>query len=414
MKLANIFSSLIVAGSLISTAVTAQNSSSPYSMFGLGSFNQSGDIRSAGMGGAGIALASSYGPNTTNPASLSYLDSMLFYINIQAKGNFANYATSSKTQSTFDSNFDQISFGFKAARWWGTSFGVSAISQSNYSIWSEKYILGSLNKYDVLYEGDGGLSKAYWSNSWKVLKGLSAGLNLSIVWGNLTSTETSTFTYLGGESISNIKTYHLNNFVWDAGLHYQFKMKENNVSLGATYQPKTALLTDFSQEITGNSTYYTSDNSASDYELPETFGAGLGVNVLKKSLTFAADFRLERWSKASNPIKYAQLNDAYRVAAGVEYQPQKNMYRSIFNRMMYRAGAFMGDTYLTINGQTIFQQGFSAGLGIPLRQRRNYINLSYQYSISGTKKAGLIEETNHAFKIGLSLSENWFFKSTFE
>lgn len=405
---------LLAAITLRQHNLQAQNSSSPYSMFGLGSFDQAGDIKSAGMGGVGIALPSSHGPNSTNPASLTGLDSMLFYIDIQTKGNFANYSTSFKKQRTFDSNFDQISFALKAAKWWGTSFGISSLSQSNYSIWSEKYILGTQTKYDVLYEGEGGLSKAFWGNSWNIAKGLSAGLNISVVWGNLTSNETSTFTYLNGESISNIKTYHLNNFVWDAGLQYQFKLNDNQVSLGAVYQPKTTLLTDFSQEISGNSTYYTTDNSATNYQLPETFGAGIGLLTLKNSLSVAADFNLERWSQASNPIKYAQLNDAYRVSAGIEYVPQKNSYVSLVNRIMYRAGAFMGDTYLSINGQTIKQKGFSAGIGVPLRQRRNYINISYQYSISGTKTAGLIQETNHAFKLGLSLSENWFFKSTFD
>lgn len=404
--------SSVMAIGLLGNMASAQSTTSPYSMYGLGNFAPKGDIRASAMGGAGMALTPVSGLGNLNPASSAYLDSMLFFIDFQTKGNSTSYSTKSQTERAFDSSFDNLSFGFKAARWWGTGFGLASMSQTNYEISAQKFLLGEQSKYDVLYEGNGGLSKVYWTNGFR-FKNLSLGVNANYVWGNLESKETSTFSLINGETMVNTKTYHLNNLVWDLGLQYHLKLGKNKLSIGATYQPKTTLLTSFTREITGNYTYYTDDRAATDYQLPESFGGGLGL-TFGKALTFAADFKLEKWSEAANPVKYASLNDATSLQAGVEYTPQSNQYRNVFNRMMYRAGVYMGDTYLTLQGNTIAQRGFSVGVGIPLHQRRNFINISYQYGITGTQSSGLIKETCQTIKLGLSLSENWFFKSTFD
>lgn len=90
------------------------------------------------------------------------------------------------------------------------------------------------------------------------------------------------------------------------------------------------------------------------------------------------------------------------------------MYASLFNRMKYRAGFSAGDTYLTIADKNIKQIGFSAGLGIPLKQFRNYVNISYQYNHIGSSTGNMIEENQHTIKLGILLCETWFFKSKFE
>jgi hypothetical protein len=404
---------LVIALPIAVVTAFAQSNSSPYSMFGLGSFNSKGDVRSYGMGGAGMALPSDDGLGNLNVASLSGLDSLLFYIDLQTKATLTNYNTSNGSEQVFDSNFDNLSFAFKAGSWWGVGFGLSSLSQTDYNIMEESYIQGTVSKYNIQFEGQGGLSKVYWSNAWRLAKGLSVGLDAAYIWGNLITTKTSTFTQINGETLQNETTYYLHNMIWDAGLQYHFSLNKSKISIGATYQPKTTLLAKYKQTITGDAVYYTDEDDLTNYQLPETIGAGVGLNI-NKSITFAADFNFERWSQASNPIKYASLNDAYSIKAGIEFAPQKNAYQSLFNRMHYRLGANMGDTYLNVNGKTISYGGISAGLGIPLHQRRNFINIAYQYNQVGTQSAGLIKETNHTIKLGLSLSENWFFKSSFE
>lgn len=405
--------SLLVGALMPCVGAAAQSSGSPYSMFGLGNFNAKGDVRSYGMGGAGMALASENSLGNLNVASLTGLDSMLFFIDLQAKANYTQYSTSQMSESNTDSNFENISFGFKVAPYWGLTFGISSLSNTDYNIRYSNYILGTLSTYDILFQGKGGLSKIYWGNGWRLAKGLSVGLNLSYVWGSLSTYKTSTFSTINGESIENQTTYYLKNLVWDAGIQYQHQWNNNSVSIGVTYQPKTSLLANYKQSIVGNSTYFTDEGDVENYELPETIGGGIGFNI-NKSITFAADYTLERWSNASNPIRYAGTNDAYSIKTGIEYAPQKNVYNSIFNRMHYRVGANMGDTYLKVNGTTISYKSISAGLGIPLRQKRNYINIGYQYTDVGTESAGLIKEASHTIKLGLSLSENWFFKSKFD
>jgi hypothetical protein len=186
----------LLVGALMPLGIAAQSSGSPYSMFGLGNFNAKGDVRSYGMGGAGMALASENSLGNLNVASLSGLDSMLFFIDLQTKANYTRYSTSQMSESNTDLNFENISFGFKVAPYWGLTFGISSLSNTDYNIQYSNYILGTLSTYDILFQGKGGLSKIYWGNGWRLAKGLSVGLNLSYVWGSLSTYKTSTFSKL--------------------------------------------------------------------------------------------------------------------------------------------------------------------------------------------------------------------------
>lgn len=403
---------LLVIGSISGQ----HNTSSPYSMFGVGNINPSGDIQTSGMGNAGIALPSTSNLNSTNVASFASLDSLTFYMNFQTQSQLTNYSSGTKSQHSFDSNFDQFSFGFRGANWWGCSFGLNAYSSIGYNINTQKYIIGTSQQYDVLYKGSGGISRIYMANAFRLTKGLSVGINVSYLWGNLSATEVSTFDYINGETINNEKKYTLGNVMLESGLQYAFKInKKQTFYTGATFSPQTRLKTNYQQQITNSSgtAYVDETASAIDYELPMRIGGGIGYSN-GKALTLAFDYKFENWSNVDNPINYATLNDSHLFSLGAEYTPQKNTYLSIFNRIKYRAGVFAGDTYLSVSGSNLKETGFSAGLGIPLKQKRNMINISYQYRHLGTSKANLIEESHHTFKLGLILPETWFFKSKFD
>jgi hypothetical protein len=407
---------LMALNLLFIDSITGQhNTSSPYSMFGVGNINPAGDIRTSGMGNAGIALPSTSGLNSTNAASFASLDSLTFYMNFQSQSDLTSYTSGSTNQRSFDSNFDQFSFAFKGTRRWGCSLGLNAFSNIGYNIKTQKDLLGTGSEYDAYYKGSGGLTRIYVTNAIRVFKGLSLGANLAYVWGNLTATETSTFDAINGATINNEKKYTLNNVMFETGFQYALQRKKHSFYTGATFSPKVNLFTQYQQVISNNNgtSYVDKTESATDYQLPIRIGGGIGYGY-GQALTLALDYKYENWADVENPINYATLNDSHLINFGVEFTPQNNSYRTIFNRIKYRAGAFGGDTYLTVSGKKLRETGFSAGMGIPLKQRKNFLNISYQYRHLGTSKANLIEESHHTIKLGLLLSETWFFKSKFD
>jgi hypothetical protein len=394
-------------------AKAQNNTNSPYSMFGLGLVNSSGDSRSFGMGGTGIAMPSQEGMNTLNPASLGSLDSLAFYINFQLKSDYSTISSSNQTASSFNTNFENMSFGFKANKWWGVGFGLTSFSNIGYSIITNEYLFGTDQKYNMLYEGAGGISDVYLTNSFRLTKNFSAGVDASFLWGSIISKETADYSNLNGTKITNTRTYHLNNIHLKYGLQYHGLISSTAIFAGATYSRRTNLYTTYDQTIVYNKyELYNKMEPTNDYLVPNKLGVGLGL-AFKKSWTVAADYQFDNWDGLSRPYQNAKTKDAQKFSAGIEYAPYKNQFSSIFNRMKYRAGAFMNDTYLSINNYDLQEKGFSVGVSIPMRQLHNSISVSYQYKVIGTTSNGLLKETHNTIKIGFIWCEDWFSKSKF-
>lgn len=395
--------------------VKSQNStSSPYSVYGFGVLESTTNTINSGMGGSGVALPSNGYLNYQNPASLSALDSLTFYFNIQAKGIINHYSMSGKAQSNFDSNIDAFSFGFRVARFWGMSFGLYPFSSVGYTIEQENDILGSSLTYPVILEGSGGLSRISLSNGFRLTKNFSVGLDASFIWGSTDIVETADYSALGQNNIINTRKWYFNNLLLKYGLQYQSKQKHGALFAGISWQPETNIYATFNQTIEDESTtsYYENDASADDVILPNMYSAGFAISK-DKGWTFSADYSFAKWSVLND---YSTLkgtfSDSYTVNTGIAYSHPKNKSKFI-NQIQWRAGAFYSDGYLKVKEQKIDEKGITAGLSLPLSRNGNILHISYAYSLKGTSKSSLVREQYHTIKIGFSMTERWFSKSMF-
>ena len=396
-------------------SVTSQNStSSPYSVYGFGVLESTTNTINSGMGGSGVALPSQGYLNYQNPASLSALDSLSFYFNIQAKGIINTYSMSAKEQTNFDSNIDAFSFGFRVAPFWGMSFGLYPFSSVGYSIEQENDILGSSMTYPIILEGSGGLSRISLSNGIRLSKNLSIGLDASFIWGSTDLTETADYSSLGQSNIINTRKWYFNNLFLKYGLQYQGRLKHGTLYAGASWQPETNIYATFNQTIENESetTYYEEDASADDVVLPNIYSFGL-ARTWDKGWTVSADYSFSQWSILN---QYSTLkgsfSDSYTVNAGFAYSHPKNKSKFI-NQIQWRAGMFYSDGYLKVKGQQIDEKGVTAGLSLPINRTGNILHLSYAYSLKGTSQSGLIREQYHTIKLGFSMTERWFSKNKF-
>ncbi len=391
------------------------NTSSPYSMFGLGVLESAGNAVTAGSGNAGIAMPSNGYLNSLNPASYSALDSLSFYFNLQARGTSNRFSTSTQSQTRFDSNFDAVAMGFKIKPYWGFSMGLYPFSSVGYEITENKDILGYGQKYPVWHTGEGGLSKFAMGNSFRLFKGFSVGLNLSFLWGSMDVIETSSYASLGGETIVNTKKWYYNNFFLEYGVRYQHPLKNGNFYAGLVFNPESNVYATFNQTIesTNGSTFYYEDESADDVFIPQTLGLGLGRDW-EKGFSLSADFRYSNWSSLDDSKTLrGDLVDNHTYRMGLAYSPSRNKHQ-FFNSMSYRGGLFYSDGYLEIRGKRVEERGFTLGFSIPSRALDRTINIAWEYKISGTESNGLIQENYHNFKIGFSGIERWFGKPKFK
>ncbi len=406
-----------LALSLILCTLEAQNNtSSPYSVFGVGQMAQRGDVITNSMGHAGVALRSSSWLNTLNPASYSALDSTSFYFNMQVEGYSSDIQSDSQSGNSVNGNISALSMGFKASRNWGIGIGYMPYSNVGYSIEDKKYLLGTVTTYPVLYEGSGGLSQIFWANSFRLFKGFSLGANLSYLWGNLKVTESSTFPSLTTDAIFNQRTYYMHNFYFEYGFQYGFNIKNHKIDVGAVANFRTRLTSEYEQKVFNDytSNIFSEESNTKDFTVPMSYNAGVSWEI-PNGLLFAADYGYQDWSSIDNPKSESVVYlGNHRVSFGVEYGAAKMTYKSYLRRMKYRAGVFYNSGYIEIKSNRLDEKGFTAGLSFPLGNRGNLLNVGYEYFLNGTQSNRLLEEKRHTIRIGLTINEMWFMKRQFD
>ena len=405
---------ILFAGLNYITSIAQNNTTSPYSMYGIGNIEYKGDVINMGMGHTGLALPSKGYINTVNPATLSQLDSLSMLFNLQGKFTFSTFSTSSSEQHNFNSNINAISMAFKVNSRWGMALSLAPYSNVGYDIESSKYIIGTTQTYPVNYTGEGGITEISWANGIEVFKHFSVGLKASLLWGSIESIETSEYASLSGTTINNSHLYHVNNFNLEYGFMYTLPIRQNTLSIGGNYVAETNLNTWAEHEIytDAGSVYYSERENSDNLFLPSTYGIGLAYNIKDKWL-LAADYHHGDWANIDLVNTKDDTKDTQHYNAGIEFTPQKNVYKTIFNRMKYRVGAFYSDNYLVINGVNLSEKGLTAGVTIPLKQS-SLLNFGYEYKMGGSTKNGLIAENFHSVKLGITFNEPWFKKSLFK
>lgn len=403
-------------GFAVLTLQAQNNTSSPYSVFGIGQVPLRGDAVQAGMGYAGVGWASASGINTLNPASYTQLDSLAFYFNLQIKG-YQSLMENSRQQSTAtNGNIDAVSMAFKVARNWGMGFGYLPYSQVGYSIQGSKYLIGTNEKYPVLYEGNGGLNQVYLTNAVRLWKGLSVGVNLSLLWGKLNRTETSTYPQVAGETIYNEKNYYLNHLLVEYGVQYIHNSGANQWGIGGVIHAETQLFGTYNQRIYNDvsSDLYNQDQSASGFSVPLSWSVGASWRH-HSGWGVVADYGMSRWSAVDNPkSEQVRFSDSYRAGMGAEYTVPRNTDRRYLARLKYRVGMYRQQSYWNINGKKVVEHGLTAGISFPLNRWGNLLNVSYAYGTMGGVESNMWKETTHTVRLGMTIKEMWFVKQQFE
>ncbi len=398
----------------------SNSTESPYSRFGIGDLSQKTAGVSRGMGNVGIALRSDRFINPKNPASYAAVDSQTFIFDFSASAGTSWFVEGSNKDARLLGNFEYATMLFPVAPWMAVSAGIMPFSTVGYRFGSSQEIEGATNKqYTTLYQGSGNISEVYLGVSFDPIKNLSFGVNGSYLFGTLVNRRLVDFNSTTANNLTNIGALSLHGFKLDAGMQYAVSFaKEHSLTFGVTYSPSLPLASRLvSQKLLSSSTSATPQQadtitSNNSYHTPNAFGLGLAYQWNNK-LLLAADVQYNMWQKALTGQPHYQARDQWQIGLGATYTPSE-VARSIWQRMEYRFGLSAENSYITLPSNLAYKGymkgGVSFGLGIPMVDRRSWVDLTFDYNHLFPQETSWVHENYFRITLGLRFNEAWFRK----
>ena len=404
---------------MLPAVLYSQNSTnSPYTRYGYGKLADQTFGAQRGMGGIGFGLRNSQMINPLNPASYSNVDSMTFMLDFGAMVQRAWYEDNlnlSKAKKT-NGNLEYLAMQFPLSKNMGMGVGIEPVSYVGYSYGDTV----RLNEVDGLaqysYRGSGGLNKIYTNLSYNLFHRFSVGVNVGYLFGDLVNSGIFSNSVSGSFNVSRTDTLRASGLVYEAGAQYYYPLEKNkNIVIGAVFSPKIKINSNVHKGVisynSNSNTVENSDNYVSRdsiFELPETYGIGLTFNN-KNKFTVGADLKYQKWASAKFYNQTDTLSNQLKINLGGEYIPNYQS-NNFFKRTRYRAGAYYTDSYINVNGSGYDEYGASLGLGIPMIDRRSFLNLAFEYTLVKPKLQTMIDEKYFKITVSYTFNELWFFK----
>jgi len=400
--------------------------SSPYSRYGLGNIKGSLLPQFRAMGGISTAVSKVTGFNNINMQNpASYAGISLTTIDIGMSASVTSLTRNNLSESSFNSTFSHLAFAAPVTRRSALSFGILPYSDLGYNYRNTvKVDTTTLNQ---LYEGEGGLSKAYLGYGYRFGDHLRIGGNLEYIFGNLQTSRATEFSSAGSYNAKLQTKNSVAGLSYSYGIQYDFTLgKKTIVTLGysgSTSGKVNSTLTSYAtlytrdqdgNESTAADTLNTVNNGKSNLTLPLTHNFGIAIQQNDKWL-IGADFRMSKWSATSINNVNQGLQDSWGASLGGQWTPDAFSYNSYLKRIDYRIGVNYDKTYIKIGNQDIKQMGASLGFGFPLPTANGgtafyKINFTTELGQRGTLNNNLVKEQYINFHLGFTLNDTWFRK----
>ena len=408
---------LVVVCSFVATISWAQeNTSSPYSYYGIGEIKFRGTQDTRAMGDLNI-VGDSIHLNLMNPASYSSLKYTTF--GIGGTSNFNKLKTISDNEKAQRTSLDYLAVGFPLGKF-GVSFGLTPFSAVGYK--NQKKITEDGLEKTIFSTGEGNINRVFIGSSYKINKSFSVGLDFLYNFGDIT---TEIIEYIIVPTVFQPSRENNNSKIkgvsFNTGLLYNTKLNKNlDLYSSFTYSPESKLSTENSRNTAV--VYYTSDGTEIvRYDEDTTvnnpkliipsklsFGAGIGNSkkwLVGTEITFTENSKL---INRFDDITDNKFENSTKISVGGFYIPKYDSFSSYLSRVVYRAGFRYENTGLVFNNNSINDYGMNFGLGLPVGLSK--IDLGFEFGKRGTTTNGLIEENYFNVSVGLSLSDIWFNK----
>lgn len=399
---------------VIMNSALAQNMNAPYSVYGVGTIQNTYSDRSSGMAYTSMALTSRPGYLLNkNPASLIGLERSMaqFDLSLAAKtvaysGNSINGANNSSR----DMAIRRFSLSSRLSNRWASSVGFIPFSYVNYLFTGQKTIEGSSKTYLAQYDGNGGLNNIFWNNAFSIGKNFAIGLRSSFIFGSVNQTETLAGETLAVPVISEVKNYY-NNFRFEFGSLYNAELNRNwKLSIGGKVATKSNLRSERTLTVKEGTTVVEQDKllGTGTFTLPYTWDAGIALTN-NSCNTFSVDYSFESWNGLNKSGSNWKMVNCQRLSAGVQRSNQIQRWGIVAEKSYFQAGIFAGQSCLQVSNQQIKEFGLTAGYGGYLSRGLSF-GLALEGGRRGTTLNGLIRENYVQATVTLSYREMLYSK----
>ena len=401
---------------------------SPYASFGIGDIKYDNTVDISAMGGISTAFISDFtnSYNFTNPAANLNMELTSIKVEGTNENNFFKTNVNNAKVTKHSSYLSNISIAFPLSKNVKFGLGFQPYSSKNYN-----FIDTSTNNTDNSttvnrFTGAGTVSTVQAGISYQIKPGFALGLRSNFYFGNLYNTEE--ITNSNATLINGFKTKNkVKSFDFTLGSVYQKKLKDDHkFTLGATY---TFGATGYTETYYKNSTYFygvtgnptdeivIADNLQKEnnlFPMQASFGAGYGKDA-KWFLSGQVDY------KQGQSVLFLgqdfQYKDSYKASIGGWYLPNLNNFRSYFERVIYRYGAYYQKGNLFLNGKNINEFGLTGGVTLPFAGKTNAasaLDLGIEVGKRGTIQNNLINQNFINIKIGINFADKWFNKRYYD
>ncbi|MNF35946.1 hypothetical protein D3C84_168290 [compost metagenome] len=395
------------------TSFSQSISSSPYSLYGLGSLYESDFGLIPAIGSSGMALPSDRFINNLNPASLAFMYSNHFLFDVGGKAILTSYEDDSKKENRNNFQFSHIAFAFPITAKSAFSMALKPYSSSTFKISNLSLpIQDSQESYTLDVSGSGGLNDFDVSYGYRLNKKLALGLSTSFLFGNTTDDRNYTI----ANSVTNIfkKTYY-SGVRPVLGAQY---IVDSTFTLGMKFKSPTRIRASKEQTVSSVNNSGTIvveselQSETDDYYMPLEIGVGLS-KVFKNNLNLTFDYEKGLWNSTNQSELYGTFVNQDKFALGFSYKKLK-FNRSYFDRIRYAAGLNYDTGYLEIDNQKFDNKSISIGLSLPIDNTFSALNVTYSYGQKGRISNSLIKENYHKLSLNLCLDGVWFVKRKIE
>ncbi len=401
-----IFYLLLIRTSL---SLWGQGSGSIYSAYGLGDLQPRGNGQIESLGGAGIGVSSTYFLNLTNPASYSSLSTQLnMFFDFGVQASSLSMASGEEVNHHRAGGLSHLSLWLRFTRNWSNTIGLHPYSTIGYSIQSDRYsdILGE--PYQLIYQGEGGVTRLFWGHSYSISPFISIGLNANFLFGSIDKSQTFSSNSVISNFVLSEATF-LRAFTYDLGLQFHLPLGRDRLSFGATYSPAVDLRpnTDITLDGFGGE-LFEEETEENQYYVPMEIGGGISWKHAQFLVT--TDLLYQDW-EGQDGMEASQYVNTWTSRTGLEFIPFKNKHLDYEHSLLLRTGFQLKNSNLRIKGNNFTEWSYTIGLGIPFNRYTHHLNVNYSYQRRGTLEHHLIQEVKHEISVSFTLRDIWFMKS---
>ena len=400
----------VVAFFMMMVNAPAQNTTSPYSILGVGDIETKDFGRWYGMGSTSLAMSSPYYINASNPASLMALDERVMNFDLANRGKSANFmypTTDTFTATTKDFSVRRISLAFKPNKNWAFSVGLKPYSTINYMLVEVNPAFNNSSLLAKTVDGSGGLNQVYIAYARKLGKNLSMGLTTSYYFGSA-NIKTDYYGTALSSSLNRQEYNIMSAFQFQLGLQYNMQISPAvKQHFGITLSNPATVTQRLETEYFSNEVSVKKNNETKrNFELPLTAGAGYAITFNDK-ITFGADAVFSNWKKQKVDYPNSYTTPSARLNAGFEYVKKRKIKGYAFENWYLQAGFNYENNYISVQNRDLNSYGITAGFGKNL-SRMLSVYTGYEFGKKGNKSSGQITEQYSQFILGFTLKEFWF------